>query len=77
MDDDNAKSRDRVETLRAVFGGSLSELTDVRGRSRVRKDSVMISTIRYWGRKGLASAMVGGGGTNVVCRVEAGLLFPS
>ena len=71
-DDDNARRKYRSRTRQTVFGGPLSGLTDAGVGYRRRFDGVMIWTIRCWGRKRLASAMVGGGRTNVVCRVEAG-----
>ena len=55
----------------------MSGLRDAGVRSRERMDGVMIWTIRCWGRKRLASAMVGGGGTNVVCQVEADFRVPA
>ena len=70
--DDNAKRKYRSRTRRTVFGGPLSRLTDAGVGYRLRFDGGVIWTIRCWGRKRPASAMVGGGGTNVVCRVEAG-----
>ena len=70
------KERSLGGNSRAGFGGLLSGLMDAGGGFCVRIDGVVIWTVRCWGRKRLASAMVGGVGTNDGCRVEVGLAFP-
>ena len=66
-----------VRNSQALFVVPLSGLTDAGGGSCVWIDGVVIWTIRCWGRKPLAFAMVGGGETNVMCRVEAGFSVPA